>query len=111
MNFFIFNNPKNFCILHWTCFCNVNILQQRRVVVVVSVCKFPGCVFTSCPESFYVNREGKVVDFNFPLWKDSMLNPLRGNAYETYILLLCTCFVPLTELMILSSCIQNTCTL
>ena len=59
-------------------------LQQRRVVVVVSVCKFQGCVFTSCPESFYVNRDGMVMDFSFPLWKESMLNPLRGNSYASH---------------------------
>ena len=44
----------------------------------MSVCKFPGCVFTSCPESCYVNRDGLVVDFTFSLWKSTILNPLKG---------------------------------
>lgn len=48
-----------------------------RVVVVVSVVKFPGGVFTSCPASSYINADGRVVDFNFDDWKEAVLNPLR----------------------------------
>jgi hypothetical protein len=53
-------------------------LQASRVVVVVSVCKFPGGVFTNCPTSSYINTEGHVVDFTFDQWKEAVLNPLRG---------------------------------
>ncbi|XP_060597672.1 schlafen family member 13-like isoform X1 [Ruditapes philippinarum] len=51
--------------------------NASRVVVVVSVCKFPGGVFTNCPTSSYINTEGHVVDFTFDQWKEAVLNPLR----------------------------------
>ncbi|KAL4231483.1 platelet maturation [Mactra antiquata] len=51
--------------------------KSHAVVVVVSVCKFPGGVFTNCPNSSYIDTEGKVVNFTFDQWRDSILNPLR----------------------------------
>lgn len=51
--------------------------KGNRIVVVVSVCKFPGGVFTNCPTSTYISTEGHVVDFTFDQWKEAVLNPLR----------------------------------
>ncbi|XP_069140967.1 schlafen family member 13-like [Argopecten irradians] len=49
----------------------------RRMVVVVSVCKFPGGVFTSVPESYYVNDYGAVEKWSFKLWKQALLSSHR----------------------------------
>ncbi|XP_060064963.1 schlafen family member 13-like [Ylistrum balloti] len=49
----------------------------RRMVVVVSVCKFPGGVFTSVPESYYVNDYGGVEAWSFKLWKQALLSSHR----------------------------------
>ncbi|KAK3095720.1 hypothetical protein FSP39_018052 [Pinctada imbricata] len=51
--------------------------QKHRVVVVVSVCKFPGGVFTACPDSYFINEEGNVQSWVFHQWKLSMLNSFR----------------------------------
>ncbi|XP_041370884.1 schlafen family member 13-like [Gigantopelta aegis] len=50
---------------------------ERRVIVVVSVCRFPGGVFTSCPESFHVDSKGDVQAFTFQQWKDAHLAEIR----------------------------------
>ncbi|XP_033756520.1 schlafen family member 13-like [Pecten maximus] len=49
----------------------------RRMVVVVSVCKFPGGVFTAVPESYYVNDYGGVEEWTFKLWKQALLSSYR----------------------------------
>ncbi|CAC5380773.1 unnamed protein product [Mytilus coruscus] len=51
--------------------------KARRVIVVVSVCKFPGGVFTASPDSYFVNEFGDIETWKFSEWKLSMLNPLR----------------------------------
>ncbi|XP_076461245.1 schlafen family member 13-like isoform X2 [Babylonia areolata] len=51
--------------------------MERRRVVVVSVCKFPGGVFTACPESYVVRQGGQVEQLDFPEWKDEVLNQAR----------------------------------
>ena len=54
--------------------------QERRRVVVVSVCKFPGGVFTSCPDSYVVRRDGNVEQLTFSEWKAEILNQSRGKS-------------------------------
>ena len=56
-----------------------DVFQPSRVVVVISIVKFPGGVFTLCPYSSYVNTDGQVAEFTFGEWKEAMMNPLRGN--------------------------------
>ncbi|XP_052252656.1 schlafen family member 13-like isoform X2 [Dreissena polymorpha] len=51
--------------------------QGSRVVIVVSVVKFPGGVFTSCPVSTFVSAGGGVEEFSFTKWKEAIMNPLR----------------------------------
>lgn len=52
--------------------------KNPRFVVVVSVCKFPGGVFTATPDSFYVNtRNQEVKCWSFDQWRKAMLNPFR----------------------------------
>ncbi|XP_061184332.1 schlafen family member 13-like [Saccostrea echinata] len=52
--------------------------MNPRVVVVVSVCKFPGGVFSATPDSYYVNTKTQTVDcWSFDQWKKAMLNPFR----------------------------------
>ncbi|KAK3585478.1 hypothetical protein CHS0354_003326 [Potamilus streckersoni] len=51
-----------------------NLMKQDRVVVVLSICKFPGGVFTSCPESYYVSPYKSVSSFTFTQWKMAMLS-------------------------------------
>lgn len=62
--------------LYFTCI--LFQLQARRVVVVVSVCKFPGGVFTDTPDSYFVDEHGNIEKWKFYEWKLAMLNPLRG---------------------------------
>ena len=47
-------------------------------MVVVSVCKFPGGVFTACPESYVVGSKGNVEPLDFGQWKAEVLNQSRG---------------------------------
>ena len=49
------------------------------MVVVVSVCRFPGGVFTACPESFHVDSKGDVHTFTFEQWKEAHLAEVRGS--------------------------------
>lgn len=58
--------------------CILYHLQAKRVVVVVSVCKFPGGVFTDTPDSYFVDEHGNIEKWKFYEWKLAMLNPLRG---------------------------------
>ncbi|KAK6186067.1 hypothetical protein SNE40_008174 [Patella caerulea] len=51
--------------------------RARRMVVVVSVCKFPGGVFTTSPESYYVDSTGIVKKFTFDDWKSATLAEIR----------------------------------
>ncbi|XP_046372103.1 schlafen family member 8-like isoform X2 [Haliotis rufescens] len=51
--------------------------RERRVVVVISVCRFPGGVFTSCPESYYLDKSGQVKAFTYTQWKLAVLNQVR----------------------------------
>ncbi|KAL8617715.1 hypothetical protein ACOMHN_053548 [Nucella lapillus] len=52
--------------------------MERRVVVVVSVCKFPGGVFTACPESYVVRcNGGQVQQLTFAQWRAEILNQSR----------------------------------
>lgn len=48
--------------------------------MVVSVCKFPGGVFTSCPESYVVQPGGNAEQLAFSEWKAEILNQSRGNS-------------------------------
>ena len=59
-------------------------------MVVVSVCKFPGGVFTSCPDSYVVRRDGNVEQLAFSEWKAEILNQSRGksDSVKTSVLLL-----------------------
>nr|KAG5693525.1 hypothetical protein BaRGS_006227 [Batillaria attramentaria] len=54
--------------------------REHRHVVVVSVCKFPGGVFTSCPESFVVGANRDVRQLSFSEWKEEVLNQSRARA-------------------------------
>ncbi|XP_052773230.1 schlafen family member 13-like [Mya arenaria] len=63
-----------------------------RVVVVVSVVRFPGGVFTHCPVSSYVSTSGRLEEFTFTQWRDAVLNPLRDvpelhNRFQKLMLL------------------------
>ena len=58
----------------------VYMLQSSRVVVVVSVVRYPGGVFTHCPVSSFVSPAGRVEEFTFSQWHDAVLNPLRGTV-------------------------------
>ncbi|KAK7109857.1 hypothetical protein V1264_013826 [Littorina saxatilis] len=51
--------------------------NERRRVVVVSVCKFPGGVFTCCPESYVVRPGGDVEQLSFNQWKAEVLSQSR----------------------------------
>ncbi|XP_067657442.1 schlafen family member 8-like [Haliotis asinina] len=65
---------------HWDItFHNINgcRTKERRVVVVISVCKFPGGVFTSCPESYYLDQSRQVKAFTYSQWKLAVLNQVR----------------------------------
>lgn len=47
--------------------------------MVVSVCKFPGGVFTATPGSYYVDTHNQEVKcWSFDQWRKAMLNPFRG---------------------------------
>ncbi|OWF48453.1 schlafen family member 13-like [Mizuhopecten yessoensis] len=52
-------------------------VMGRRMVIVVSVCKFPGGVFTSVPESYYINDYGGVEKWSFQLWKQALRSSHR----------------------------------
>lgn len=52
--------------------------KEHRHVVVVSVCKFPGGVFTSCPESFVVGTNTEVRQLTFSEWREEILNQSRA---------------------------------
>jgi len=51
------------------------------MVVVVSVCKFPGGVFTSTPDSYFVNEKGEVECWNFKEWREALLSRHRGTFF------------------------------
>lgn len=71
-------NEHKKLITKW--FNEYNDFQNPRFVVVVSVCKFPGGVFTATPDSFYVNtRNQEVKCWSFDQWRKAMLNPFRGD--------------------------------
>lgn len=55
--------------------------NERRRVLVMSVCKFPGGVFINCPQSYIVRRSvdgiQSVEQLTFSEWKSEMLNHSR----------------------------------
>ena len=57
----------------------------------MSVCKYPGGVFTSCPESYVINHDSQdvpqVCQLSFAEWKSEMLNQTKGLCYFTSLTL------------------------
>ncbi|OPL33514.1 hypothetical protein AM593_02344, partial [Mytilus galloprovincialis] len=52
-----------------------NIFMQNRKIIAVKVCRIPGGVFTAVPESYYVDDDGSVKQFNdFEEWRSQMLS-------------------------------------
>lgn len=46
----------------------------------VSVCKYPGGVFTHTPEAYYISEEDRTIQqFTFKEWKNRMISSNKGD--------------------------------
>lgn len=50
-------------------------------VIVVSVCRYPGGVFTDTPKAYYIREDGAIQQFTFEEWKTRMITSYKDAPF------------------------------